>query len=47
LSEEIVREMKIPVSRACKIVSLPRCQFYYQRAKDDQEVIEALQDLAF
>jgi putative transposase len=47
LSEEIVREMKIPVSRACKIVSLPGSQFYYQRAKDDQEVIEAFQDLAF
>jgi putative transposase len=47
LSEEIVRERKIPVSRACKIVSLPRSQFYYQSAKDDQEVIEALQELAF
>jgi putative transposase len=47
LSEEIVRERRIPVSRACKIVSLPRSQFYYQSAKDDQEVINALQDLAF
>jgi putative transposase len=28
LSEEIVRERKIPVSRACKIVSLSRSQYY-------------------
>jgi len=35
------------VSRACKIVSLPRSQFYYSSVKDDQEVIDALQDLAF
>lgn len=35
------------MSRACKIVSLPRSQFYYQSAKDDHEVIEALQELAF
>jgi len=47
LSEEIVRERKLPVSRACKIVSLPRSQFYYKPTKDDQEIIEALQDLAF
>ncbi|SHF53742.1 putative transposase [Cnuella takakiae] len=47
LSVEIVRERKIPVSRACKLVSLPRSQFYYQSAKDDRQVIEALQELAF
>lgn len=47
MSEEIVRERNRPVSRACKIVSLPHSQFYYPSAKDDQEVIEALQDLAF
>lgn len=35
------------VSRACKIVSLPRSQFYYDSVKDDSEVIHALQDLAF
>jgi len=47
LSEEIVRERKIPVSRACKILSLPRSQFYYSSVKDDAEVIQVLQDLAF
>ena len=35
------------MSRACKIVSLPRSQFYYRSTKDDQQVIDALQDLAF
>lgn len=47
LSEEIVLERKIPVSRACKLLSLPRSQFYYRSSKDDAEVIDALQDLAF
>jgi putative transposase len=47
LSEEIVKERKIAVSRACKLVSLPRFQFYYNPVKDDAEVISALQDLAF
>lgn len=35
------------MSRACKLVSLPRSQYYYLSTKDDREVIEALQDLAF
>lgn len=35
------------VSRACKIVSLPRSQYYYGSLKDDASVIEALQELAF
>lgn len=35
------------MSRACKLVSLPRSQFYYNPVKDDAEVIQALQDLAF
>lgn len=47
MTEEIVSEHKIPVSRACKIVSLPRSQFYYTSMKNDGEVIESLQELAF
>jgi putative transposase len=47
LTEEIVLERKIPVSRACKLLSLPRSQFYYRSIKDDAAVIEALQELAF
>jgi putative transposase len=43
----MVREHGIAVSRACKIVSLPRSQFYYSSKKDDSAIIQALQDLAF
>lgn len=43
----IVREQGVSVSRACKIVSFPRSQFYYSSHKDDSAVIEALQELAF
>lgn len=35
------------MSRACKIVSLPRSQFYYSSKKNDTAIIEALQELAF
>jgi len=35
------------VSRACKIVSLPRSQYYHTSSKDDHEVIDILQELAF
>jgi len=35
------------VSRACKIVCLPRSQFYYTSKRNDTAIIEALQELAF
>ena len=35
------------MSRACKLLSIPRSQFYYRSSKDDQDVIDALQELAF
>jgi putative transposase len=35
------------VSRACRIVSFPRSQFYYSIRKNDNAVITALQELAF
>lgn len=35
------------MSRACKLVDLPRSQFYYTTRKDDTELIDALQKLAF
>lgn len=34
------------VSRACKLIGLPRSQFYYASVKDDQAVIDALQILS-
>lgn len=47
LTQELVDEKGVPVSRACKLISLSRSQFYYQSKKDDRDVIEALQELAF
>jgi len=47
LTEELVREQGVPVSRACRLMSLPRCQFYYCSKRDDRDVVEALQDLAY
>src|SRR5579875_1550369 len=47
LAEELVCEYKVPVSRACKMLSFPRSEFYYSTRKDDSEVIELLQQLAF
>ena len=35
------------MSRACKIVSLPRSQFYYTSKRDDTEIISELEDLAY
>jgi putative transposase len=43
----MVREQGIPVCRACRLVSLPRSQFYYSSKRDDTTIIEALQELAF
>lgn len=42
-----MHDRKISVSRACKLLSLPRSQYYYKSAKDDAEVIGVLQELAF
>jgi putative transposase len=42
----MVREERLPVSRACKLISLPRSQYYYKSLKDDTAVIDALQNLS-
>ena len=42
----MVREERLPVSRACKLISLPRSQYYYKSLKDDTAVIGALQKLS-
>lgn len=47
MTESIVKDYEVSVSRACKITSLARSQFYYRSKKDDNDVIEALQELAF
>jgi hypothetical protein len=46
LTEEIVKEYDVPVSRACKLTRLPRSQYYYRSVKDDGEVVVELQKLA-
>jgi putative transposase len=47
LTEELVRDQGVPVSRACRLLSLPRCQFYYRSKRNDGAIIEALQGLAY
>ena len=47
LTDEIVQEHNIAVSRACKIVKLVRSQYYYNSKKDDTVVVDSLQELAF
>jgi len=46
LTEEVVKEYEVSVSRACQMMRLPKSQYYYQSKKDDKEVIAALQQLA-
>jgi putative transposase len=43
----MVREQGVPVSRACRLISLPRSQYYYNSKRDDTTIIDALQELAF
>ncbi len=47
LTESIVKDYDISFSKACKLTSLPRNMYYFKSQKDDTEVIEVLQDLAF
>lgn len=47
LAKALVCDYKVPVSRACKMLLLPRSEFYYSSVKDDSEVIELLQQYAF
>lgn len=46
MTESIVKDYDVSLSRACKLTSLPRSGYYYQSRKDDLEVITLLQDLA-
>jgi len=43
LVTEIKEEERISVARACKIVMLVRCMYYYESVKDDSEVEAKLQ----
>lgn len=46
IGEELVADQGISVSRACRLLSLPRSCFYYRSCRDDRDVIAALQQLA-
>jgi putative transposase len=47
ITKELVHDYGVPLSRACKLKTIPRIQFYNESKKDDSELIEALQELAF
>ncbi|NSL85258.1 IS3 family transposase [Chitinophaga sp. Mgbs1] len=47
VAEELVADQGISVSRACRIVSFPRSKFYYRSRRNDQVLIDTLQNLAF
>jgi len=42
----VVEHHQISISRACRVASLPKSMYYYQRLKDDSETIAKLQELA-
>ena len=47
LTQEYGDEKKVPVSRAYKLMSLMRPQFYYRSKRNDKDFTETLQELAF
>nr|WP_214448968.1 hypothetical protein [Flavihumibacter rivuli] len=42
-----MHEQNISVNRACKIVSFPLSQFCYTSKMNEQDVVDALQEIAF
>jgi putative transposase len=46
LTEELISDYNLPVTRACQLTGLVRSQYYYQSRKNDSDVITALQELA-
>lgn len=42
----LIEEKEVKVKRACRVVNLPRSQWYYQSKRDDSEIENALQQLA-
>lgn len=46
LVENVLNEENISVNRACQIVCMTRSMYYYKSLRDDQEVIDKLQNLA-
>lgn len=46
LAEGVIKEEKVSVGRACRVVSLIRSVWYYQTHKDDSAVIAKFQSCA-
>lgn len=44
--EEILTKEQISVNRACKIVCMTRSMYYYSSKRDDDVVVEKLNELA-
>ena len=42
----VVESHRMSISRACRVVSLPKSMYYYKKIKDDSETITKLQELA-
>lgn len=40
LTQELVHEYGEPVSRPCKLITIPRSHFYYESKNDDIDVID-------
>lgn len=46
MAESIIEKEQLSVSRACRIVHLPRSMFYYRSLKDDEAIINKLLELS-
>lgn len=46
LTDEIVKEYNVNISRACKLMDIHRSYFYYTEKKDDSEVEQAIREAA-
>lgn len=42
----VISTHHISISRACKVVCLPRSMYYYTKRKDDSDTIRKLRELA-
>jgi len=42
----VVDGHQMSISRACRVLSLPKSMYYYKKVKDDSETIAKLEELA-
>src|SRR5690606_19063134 len=46
MSAYVISTHHISISRACRVVSLPKSMYYYIKKKDDSETMDKLRELA-